>query len=156
VPNLALRRTGGLVSPFEWGGFHRPPAAELDVRRLEYCDALRLRCLKSMNEGAQLMVHFPVFLPVRNTNEFPLVRVNEEMSKCLPVFTSKELAELYVAEEGTGMNLCQIDDHEGLSRFVGEMVRNHGVAHYAINFTFKATSVKCGPASELIDAKSSE
>src|SRR5262249_55871602 len=27
-----LQRTGGLVSPSEWAGFHRPPAAELCVR----------------------------------------------------------------------------------------------------------------------------
>jgi hypothetical protein len=132
---------------------------ELDRRRIHKFGALRgaiLAALWDQQRRSPRVLHFPVFLPVRNTDEFPLVRVNEEKSDCLPVFTSRELAELYVAEEGTGMNLFQIEDQDKLSHFIGEMARKHGVVHYAINFTFRATSVKCGPVSELIDMKSSE
>jgi hypothetical protein len=32
LPNPALQRTGGPVSPVEWAGLPRPPAAELYVR----------------------------------------------------------------------------------------------------------------------------
>ena len=98
-----------------------------------------------------MTLHFPVFLPVRGMQEFPLVKVNDEMTDCLPIFTSKELAELYVSQEGSGMNLSRIDDKDSLVRFVQEMIRDHGVKVYAINFTFHATVVTGGPVSELLD-----
>jgi predicted nucleic acid-binding protein len=99
---------------------------------------------------AESTVHYPVFVPMRNTSEVPLVRVNEEMSDCFPLFTSKELAERYVAEEASGMGVLPINDEAHLASFIARVSKEHSVRYYAINFTFKATSVRCGPISDLV------
>ena len=97
------------------------------------------------SEKMRLWFNFPVYLLVRNGNEFPLVNVNDEMQDCMPIFTSKELAELYVSEAGGGSDLMEFDDSERFTRFLRGFIRQHPITHYATNFTLRATSVKCGP-----------
>ena len=104
----------------------------------------------SQKGGSETTLHFPVFILRRGKDEFPLVKVNEEMTDCLPVFTSGELAELYLAQAGSDIDLHRIGDRDELSHFLREMASNHGVKYYAFNFTFEATSVNCAPISDLL------
>ncbi len=101
-------------------------------------------------DESPIPIHFPVYTPVRGTDEFPLVNVNEEMTDCLPLFTSRELAELYLSEAGSELELHKIDEQGELANFVRGMVTNHALTYYAINFTFNATGVVCGPVSDLL------
>src|SRR4051794_17670624 len=98
-----------------------------------------------------MRLNFPVFIPVRGADEVLLVNVSDEMPDCLPVFTTRELAELYTSEEGSGLNLVRIEDRPRLADFVRDLATQAGVTHFALNPTFRASAVTCGTIDELIE-----
>jgi hypothetical protein len=102
--------------------------------------------------GVSLMdLHFPVFVPVRGSDEFPLVGDGAEVTDCLPIFTSRELAEMYVEQADGGLQLFVLPDRAALTRHVQAMIRAAGVTHFVINFTFSPTSVRVGDVADLLE-----
>jgi hypothetical protein len=98
----------------------------------------------------ELDLHFPVYVPVRGSDEFPLVSDSGDLTDLLPIFTSRELAELYIEQAGRDLKLYVLPDHAALSRHVQSMIEAAGVTHYVINFTFSPTSVKVGDVADLL------
>lgn len=105
----------------------------------------------ALHRACRLSIRFPIFMAFGPNNEIITRRINSIAPECIFYFTSRELAELHIEQEGSGkLQLRHCNSYELLVTFLKDVL-GLGIQHYCVNLTHDGKGAFVYPISDLLD-----